>query len=104
MWDKLALILLIIGGINWGLVGIFQFDLVAWLFGGTDAIISRSNIYNSCNFSYMVYYSSFKNLTSWLLTKNLLKFLIKYRYKKNAALYQLSFETDVKRRRFFIVP
>ena len=42
MWDKLALILLIIGGINWGLVGIFQFDLVAWLFGGTDAIISRA--------------------------------------------------------------
>ena len=39
MWDKLALILLIIGGINWGLVGIFQFDLVAWLF---DAIISRA--------------------------------------------------------------
>ncbi|MGN1086278.1 MAG: DUF378 domain-containing protein, partial [Porcipelethomonas sp.] len=33
MWDKLALILLIIGGINWGLVGIFRFDLVAWLFG-----------------------------------------------------------------------
>ena len=42
MWDTLALILLIIGGINWGLVGIFQFDLVAWLFGGTDAIISRA--------------------------------------------------------------
>ena len=32
MWDKLALILLIIGGVNWGLVGIFEFDLVAWLF------------------------------------------------------------------------
>lgn len=42
MWDKLALILLIIGGINWGLVGIFRFDLVAWLFGGTDSIISRA--------------------------------------------------------------
>lgn len=42
MWDKLALILLIIGGINWGLVGIFQFDLVAWLFGGTDSILSRA--------------------------------------------------------------
>ena len=34
MWDKLALILLVIGGVNWGLVGIFEFDLVAWLFGG----------------------------------------------------------------------
>ena len=42
MWNKLALILLIIGGINWGLVGIFQFDLVAWLFGGTDSILSRA--------------------------------------------------------------
>ena len=31
MWDKLALILLIIGGVNWGLVGIFEFDLVAAL-------------------------------------------------------------------------
>ena len=35
MWDKLALILLIIGGVNWGLVGVFEFDLVAWIFGGS---------------------------------------------------------------------
>ena len=41
MWDKLALILLIIGGVNWGLVVIFEFDLVAWLFGGQTAILSR---------------------------------------------------------------
>ena len=41
MLDRIALILLIIGGINWGLIGIFQFDLVAFLFGGTGAIISR---------------------------------------------------------------
>lgn len=41
MWDKIALILLIIGGVNWGLVGIFQFDIVAWLFGGAAASISR---------------------------------------------------------------
>lgn len=42
MWiDKLALTLLIIGGLNWGLVGIFSFDLVAWLFGGQGAAISR---------------------------------------------------------------
>ena len=39
--DTLALILSIIGSLNWGLVGIFQFDLVAWLFGGQDAVISR---------------------------------------------------------------
>ena len=41
MLDKICLILTILGSINWGLVGIFQFDLVAWLFGGSDAIISR---------------------------------------------------------------
>lgn len=39
--DTIALILSIIGSLNWGLVGIFQFDLVAWLFGGQDALISR---------------------------------------------------------------
>lgn len=39
--DTLALILSIIGSLNWGLVGIFQFDLVAWLFGGMDSVISR---------------------------------------------------------------
>ena len=39
--DTLALILSIVGGLNWGLIGIFQFDLVAWLFGGVDSIISR---------------------------------------------------------------
>jgi len=42
MWDKLALILLIIGGINWGLVGIFELDIIAWLFGGSAAVISRA--------------------------------------------------------------
>ena len=39
--DTVALILSIIGSINWGLVGIFQFDLVAWIFGGQDAVVSR---------------------------------------------------------------
>ena len=42
MLDRIALVLLIIGGLNWGLVGIFQFDLVSWLFGGTDQILSRA--------------------------------------------------------------
>ena len=41
MIDKIALTLLIIGGINWGLVGIFKFDLVAFLCGGQTAVISR---------------------------------------------------------------
>ena len=39
--DRIALVLLIIGGLNWGLVGIFKFDLVAYLFGGQTASISR---------------------------------------------------------------
>ena len=41
MLDKIALILTIIGGVNWGLIGIFQFDLVAWLFGGQGSLFSR---------------------------------------------------------------
>lgn len=39
--DKIALLLVIIGAVNWGLIGVFQFDLVAWLFGGAASIISR---------------------------------------------------------------
>lgn len=39
--DTIALILSIIGCLNWGLVGIFQLDLVAWLFGGTGSLFSR---------------------------------------------------------------
>ena len=39
--DKIALALVVIGGINWGLIGIFRFDLVAWIFGGQAAILSR---------------------------------------------------------------
>lgn len=39
--DTLTLILSIIGCANWGLVGLFQFDLVAWLFGGEASLLSR---------------------------------------------------------------
>ena len=39
--DRIALALAIIGGINWGSIGLFQFDLVAWIGGGQDAIFSR---------------------------------------------------------------
>ena len=39
--DKSALLLVIIGAVNWGLIGIFQFDLVASIFGGQAAVISR---------------------------------------------------------------
>ena len=38
---KVCLILMIIGGINWGLVGLFQFDFVGWLLGGSSSIWSR---------------------------------------------------------------
>lgn len=39
--DTIALILAIIGCVNWGLVGLLQFDLVAWLFGGSGSLFSR---------------------------------------------------------------
>lgn len=38
---QLALILVIIGALNWGLIGFFSFDLVAFLFGGQLSLISR---------------------------------------------------------------
>ena len=39
--DRIALILTVIGALNWGGVGLFKFDLVAWIFGGQDAVLSR---------------------------------------------------------------
>ena len=39
--DKIALSILLIGGINWGSVGIFNFDIVGWIFGGTSSIGAR---------------------------------------------------------------
>ena len=39
--DMIALILSIVGSLNWGLVALFKFDLVAWLFGGQTALLSR---------------------------------------------------------------
>lgn len=41
MLNKLALFLVIIGAINWGLIGLFELDAVAWLFGGQAAFGSR---------------------------------------------------------------
>lgn len=41
MLDRIALILTIIGALNWGSIGIFQFDVVAWICGGQAAVISR---------------------------------------------------------------
>lgn len=41
MLDRIALILTIIGALNWGAIGLFQVDLVASVFGGQTAILSR---------------------------------------------------------------
>ncbi len=39
--NRIALILTIIGGINWGSIGLFKFDIVAWICGGQDAVVAR---------------------------------------------------------------
>ncbi len=39
--DRLALLLVIIGALNWGSIGLFQFDLVAWIGGGMDGLLAR---------------------------------------------------------------
>ena len=40
-FDRLALILVIIGGLNWGSIGLFQFDLVAFICGGSATWLAR---------------------------------------------------------------
>lgn len=39
--NRIALILAIIGGINWGSIGLFKFDIVSWICGGQDAVVAR---------------------------------------------------------------
>lgn len=39
--DRIALILTIIGALNWGSIGLFQFDIVAWICGGPASLLSR---------------------------------------------------------------
>lgn len=41
MLDRICLILTILGALNWGGLGLFEFDTVAWLFGGADSLIAR---------------------------------------------------------------
>ena len=41
MLDRISLILVIIGALNWGSIGLFRFDVVAWICGGQDAIFAR---------------------------------------------------------------
>lgn len=39
--DRISLALIIIGALNWGSIGLFQFDIIAWIFGGQAAAVSR---------------------------------------------------------------
>ena len=39
--DTLSLILIVIGALNWGMIGLFQFDLIASIFGGMSTVVSR---------------------------------------------------------------
>ena len=41
MLNKIALLITIIGALNWGSIGLFQFDLVAWISGGADMLLAR---------------------------------------------------------------
>ena len=41
MLDRIALILVIVGALNWGSIGLFSFDLVAWIAGGQGALLAR---------------------------------------------------------------
>ena len=40
-WDYICLSLVILGAVNWGLIGLFRFDLIAVIFGGMEGIMSR---------------------------------------------------------------
>jgi len=39
--DRIALIIAIVGALNWGSIGLFGFDIVAWICGGQGALLSR---------------------------------------------------------------
>ena len=41
MLDRISLILVVIGALNWGSIGLFRFDAISWLFGGQGAVVSR---------------------------------------------------------------
>lgn len=41
LMDRIALVIAIIGALNWGSIGLFSFDIVAWIFGGQGALVSR---------------------------------------------------------------
>ena len=41
LFYKICILRIIVGGINWGLVGLFDFNAVAWLFGGGQSMFAR---------------------------------------------------------------
>ncbi len=41
MLDRIALILVIVGALNWGSVGLFRFDIVSWICGGQGSVLAR---------------------------------------------------------------
>jgi len=41
MLDRISLLLVIVGALNWGSIGLFRFDLVSWICGGQDSIFAR---------------------------------------------------------------
>lgn len=58
--DWTALVLVIVGGLNWGLVGLFNFDLVAWLLGSLPTLQNIVYILVGVAALYMVYYAAQK--------------------------------------------
>ena len=54
--DMIALILLIVGGLNWGLVGLFGFDLVQFLFGWSVLVARAVYVVVGISAGYMIYY------------------------------------------------
>lgn len=62
--DWIAFILVIIGSLNWGLVGLFQYDLVATIFGGAESTVSRT-IYTLVGLSALWLIYTITKITSW---------------------------------------
>ena len=63
MLDKISLALVIIGALNWGSIGLFQFDIVAWIFGGRGRSSAGSCI-RSLPCGHMVYLAAFRDTDS----------------------------------------
>lgn len=62
-WDWIAMILLIVGGLNWGLVGVFNFDLVAAIFGAMSVISRLVYILVGASSVYMIVKSAMMKKT-----------------------------------------